>query len=433
MSQYHTLSVNLLNEGKLVESVLVLESEIITEQNLATILTLISNYVDSVISLTGKLDSKEEQMEFIQHAREFLRSRLVVGPMEIISHILPHLDKLEKQLSSLNYADSNEDEEDNFDRRDDLWQQPVTIDLWNRACNSTLDEILEQDENTGRLIAKLEEMSASLNTDLSSSDAGFSADNLTRFIEKVKYCNAFDLACPEIELRLSESDEEFRVFSLQQAESIIRSFAVNLRELGIARGSKLKAFYKRLSEISSKLAVDEKEYEARSKWNAFVREKSGDMDVIKNWKKSEELISASIEKTQRFLLDLQAMMPVTFGTKTEKQVQAIATEMGQQIAKMAERRQQEYDAWALRQIKATLAVGSEHKGFIDNEEKIGDAMIDNHGEIDIRLVSHEVQRAYSEIFELLFSRLDQDHNDPGGKLHTLEKMLVRKKKQLTDF
>lgn len=433
MSQYHTLSVNLLNEGKLVESVLVLESEIIAEQDLATILNLISNYVDSIISLTGKLGSREEQKEFIQHAREFLRSRLVVGSMEIISHILPHLGKLEKQLSSLNYADSNEDEEDDFDRRDDLWQQPVTIDLWNRACNSTLDEILEQDEDTGKLIAKLEEMSASLNTDLSSSDAEVAADNLTKFIERVKYCNAFDLACPEIELRLSESDEEFRVFYLQQAESIIRSFAVNLGELGIARASKLKDFYKRLNEISTQLAVYEKEKEARSKWNAFVRAKSDDRDVIKNWRKSEELISASIEKTQRFLLDLQAMMPVTFGTAIEKQVQAIATEMGQRVAKMAEKRQQNYDAWALGKIKTSLKTGSKHKNFFDDEVKIGEALIDNHGEIDIRLVSNEVQRAYSEVFELLFSSLDKDHNDPGGKLHTLEKMLLRKKKQLTDF
>ncbi len=65
-------------------------------------------------------------------------------------------------------------------------------------------------------------------------------------------------------------------------------------------------------------------------------------------------------------------------------------------------------------------------------------MIQHFGPIDLRILSHEVQRCYNEVFELLFQKLDspddaKDFDKRGTKLHVLKAMMKTPKTPLGDF
>ena len=60
------------------------------------------------------------------------------------------------------------------------------------------------------------------------------------------------------------------------------------------------------------------------------------------------------------------------------------------------------------------------------------------GQIDPRLLTIEVQRCYTEVFEYLFARLPgpkskDDFSTEGSKLNVLREMADKKKKALADF
>jgi len=135
---------------------------------------------------------------------------------------------------------------------------------------------------------------------------------------------------------------------------------------------------------------------------------------------------------------LQEVAAHVAGTTFAQKMNDAAAILNESVSKALAAQQTRYDRWAVARVRSGYEKGKKHIGIIDEEELLGDEMISSFGSIDTRLLGHEAQRCYSEVFELLFEHLDKpdepgDFDKRGNKLYVLSRMMGAKKRTLADF
>jgi hypothetical protein len=270
-------------------------------------------------------------------------------------------------------------------------------------------------------------------------------------LEQVRSAQQFDLGLAEairVLDSISSSDECFAGYLLQQADQILRNLAVDTAEVSSWRNKKLISVVQRLSIESEATSAKVKERDAQVRFKAFEAKFKNEVELLNSLPSPGSLAYpdgvlqkkiAAIQKSMQGLLELS---PALSGTEYAQKITVKFHNLQAKAIKWSQEQQRRYDQWAMSNIRKGYQEASEHisKVVLDDEEKIARAIICHFAEIDVRLLSPEVQRTYSEIFEIVYGRLNapkrdekKDFTDKGGKLYTLKEMMGKPKKSVSDF
>lgn len=260
------------------------------------------------------------------------------------------------------------------------------------------------------------------------------------------FARDFDRTDREISslLELARSAAASRVaYVLQQAEALLRPFAVEMEKLDSHRRTRLDKLLTTLRTAGDAAAQRTRDDEAETKWREFEARSGREMESLRGWKTPELLYrdrgcTLRLEDARTIGQALQELLPSFLQTKVVKRVTDKMAEIQAIVGRLSEERQLRYNRWAIRQIEQGYGDGKKHLGVIDNEKELDDSMVSHFGAIDTRLLGAEVQRCYGEVFESLFQRLDspdnaQDFEKRGTKLHALKAMMNATKCTLEDF
>lgn len=269
-------------------------------------------------------------------------------------------------------------------------------------------------------------------------------------LEQARYTQQFNLGLFEVDKLLNSiatCDEQIAGYRLQQADQILRNFATDTSETASLQNDKLISAIKRLSKESDSVSAKIKSREAKVRFQAFEASFKADVEQLNAmatpinhtpsglWQRK----ITAVQKSMQGLLELStALSDTEYAPKLTAKFQDIQ----KKAVQYSNQQQTMYDQWAMSQIRAGYKAATEHikRVTLDDEKKISKAIVDYFGPIDLRFLSPEVQRTYSEIFELVYARLnstkkdaDKDFNDKGGKLYTLNAMMTVPKLNLSYF
>lgn len=270
-------------------------------------------------------------------------------------------------------------------------------------------------------------------------------------LEQVRSAQQFDMALDEANRLLeniSSSDESLAGYMLQHVDQILRNLVVDTTEISSWRSKKLVSSVQRLGTESEKASVRAKEQNAKVRFKAVEASFKKEIEELNSLPlpgKSvhpDGALQKRITAIQKIMQRLLELSPVFSGTEFALKITTKFHDLQAKAIKWSQEQQQRYDLWAMSNIRNGYQEATKHirKVGLDNEEKISRAIIHYFAEIDVRLISPEVQRTYSEIFELVYGRLKapkrdegNDYKEKGGKLYTLKGMMDKTKKSLSDF
>ena len=429
LTNYETQSKQFFSDGHSRAALIILEKGLTHDPDE---LNLLSMYVEMSKKIFAAFPS-EDRIEPLARLEEFVLSRLAYTSLEH-AHEIIHIAAGVANVREALLTDLGKDE-DVFDENDLLWKRA-------QAGHLNPDDYLDENsDNLEQTICKMESMLEQLPSRLTEEAA---VERIAGALAKAKLAQAFDIAHNEIEMRIAHclysSDDPLAVYSLQQAETLLRNFAVDAEKFGVRRREIANKTHAQLKAASEKLADKARETDAHTKWEEFWSANRDTFNRIKHWADPSGSAQEQLKKLNEMIYVMQGIVPSLAGTEAGKEAFTTFNEAGNLLGKIAVTQQRRYDKWAISQVRKGYKNGSEHAGIIDDEEKIARALIDDFGPIDTRLLSSEVQRTYSEVFELLFERLDKpskdekkDYKNKGGKLYTLKAMMDITKKSLSEF
>jgi hypothetical protein len=178
-------------------------------------------------------------------------------------------------------------------------------------------------------------------------------------------------------------------------------------------------------------------------WNAFIKVHGTKIQDAKNWftKKDSEIKGSSqqyIDELKDIMRVLQELLPRLNHLDIYRKAVSLAEELGLLMGQAANTQQMEYNKWVMSLLIEAMRKGDEYIGIIDNEKALAKSMVDILGPIDTRVLTQEVSRCYTEVFEHLFSHLDRPHTDKdfeseGSKLKLLKDLFEHSKRTMQDF
>lgn len=267
----------------------------------------------------------------------------------------------------------------------------------------------------------------------------------------VRVCQELDTAVSEAESLIEackKAELSLRGYILQQADQILRNYATTAMKLGgIKHNSYLKVLQLLESESNSN-AREERATEARrihqkpaDDLGEAIRKARNNLNQI-NGSLPDKSIQTRLDMLRDPVRHLSECLPLISGTEYSDKAAKQLLEAQTTLLDLLQRQQKRYDLWALATIRSGYKYALNHISTVlpDNEAKIAIQLIKYFGEIDVRLLSPDIHRSYSEVFELLFERLNKpkkdekkDYDDKGSKLYTLKEMMEKPKKSLSDF
>ena len=271
-------------------------------------------------------------------------------------------------------------------------------------------------------------------------------------VEQVRSAQQFDMALADADRVLdsiSSSDECVAGYLLQQVDQILRNLAIDTTEIASWRSKKFISAVQRLSTESENASVKAKERDVQERFNAMevtFKKEIEELNSLPSPNNSTFNPDGSLQKKlvaiQKSMQRLLEISPGLSGTGFAQKVSSKLQDLQSMAIKWSQQQQNRYDLWAMESIRNGYREATVHISKIvpNDEKKIAQAVISRFGEIDVRLLSPEVQRTYSEIFEIVYARLNspkkdesKDFDDKGGKLFTLKEMMDKSKKSLSDF
>lgn len=362
--------------------------------------------IECVVALADEIAAEAE------HANDELEVKLLLSDTEIV-----YLESAKNGTLSMNgIATLN-------------GMVPITESAFSDAAHS-LDKLLDYASSA----------------DIDSRSIGLIQDVL----EQVRSAQQFDAALAEADRLLDSahsSAECFAGYMLQQADQILRNLVVGTTGIASWRTQKLISAVQRLSSESEKVSANAKEREAKERFQAMeilFKQDIEKLNALPNPSSTnlDGAFQAKLTAMQNPMQRLLALSPILSGTEYAAKLSDKLQELQSKAIKWSQDQQRRYDQWAMLRIRKGYEAGSKHisKVVPDDEEKIASALIDYFAEIDVRYLSPDVQRSYSEIFEIVYGRLNapkrdekKDYADKGGKLYALMKMMDKPKKSLSDF
>jgi hypothetical protein len=419
---------DLFATGRHVEALLVLERAI---NQYPGELSLVDDYIVASKEVIAK-EHRESQTEHLESLEAFVKSRVLTAPLELVPQLVERASEL--RTSALAAVESRQDRQP-FDTESQVWKD---------ACAGKLALEPPQDPAVAKSrLAELERIRDSLPEE--------TAEDVIRNLDNaIAWCRlavSFDAARVEADRLVGAAAAipaiERAGYLLQHADSILRPFAVEGDRLDGHRQKALDEALKRLKAESDNLTRRAREAEAKDKWESFWEQHGSAIESCRSWTAPSEAdpdgsCQSHINSTRRVAQALQEVAAHVAGTTFAQKMNDAAAILNESVSKALAAQQTRYDRWAVARVRSGYEKGKKHIRIIDEEELLGDKMISSFGSIDTRLLGHEAQRCYSEVFELLFEHLDKpdepgDFDKRGNKLYVLSRMMGAKKRTLADF
>ncbi|MEF8759177.1 MAG: hypothetical protein V5B36_05480 [Candidatus Accumulibacter sp. UW25] len=436
-SQFKEKAQQLYDCGKVQESYFILENAI---SRYPSDLSIVYSYL-SFLQNVGENEPIATQLEGFDRSIALLLNCLTHIALGEVDSVVNMIDDFRSKREKLISLLSNN--ENTFDEQHHLWL--------NAVADSFREDFPTDDRSLERLICDIEAFQEIIPESMAGSSP---ATRLDTYLKRARLAREFDAVKMDVDNRLSKhclsKDSTLAPYSLQHLETLLRGFSVDSENLDKGRVYKLKNLIEKLRETSDHVASSIKKREAKIKWKDYQTTYKNDLDrysrgvnIVRGYGPqifADQVIETNMATIRRLMQSAQEVIPVTIGTPSAKDVYEELTKLSSLIVQMAAEQQKKYERWAIGRIKSGYIIGSEHAGMIDDEKKIAQSLIDHFGEIDIRLLGHESQLIYSEVFSLLFERLDKpsrnatkDFKSESNKLYTLEQMMLKSKKCLSDF
>lgn len=323
---------------------------------------------------------------------------------------------------------------------------PTSDDLLNEFINEALaflDLLSPQDRPT-----RAAELAAFLRARLATlSDEGVARvlatiDQLDS-IEPTVAPDASDVvAVLEKELK-AVRDEPLRLRA-QRLRAIAESIEEQLEVVEEEQRDRFVALNDKLVDADLELARELRADDARRMFARFQKERGDEITRITSWRRpglveQDGACQRQLDDVRGLLATLQPVATAAVDTKTGADVDTLAAKLQAAGTRAAREQQLRYDRWALDRMRVGFDAANEYLGrIVDNEPKLGAEILRYFGDIDVRQLGPEAQRAYGEMFEHLFKKLDDvksgdDISKPGTKLHVLKELLNRSKVDVTAF
>ena len=419
---------DLFASGRHVEALLILERAI---NEYPGELSLVDDYIVASREVIAK-EHRESQAEHLESLEAFVKSRVLTAPVELVPELVQRASELRR--SALAAAESRQDQQP-FDTESQVWKD---------ACAGKL--ALEPPQDPAVAKSRLADLERIRDT-VPDATAEEVIRNLDNAIAWCRLAVGFDAARVEADRLVGAAGAiptvERAAYLLQHVESMLRPFALEGDRLDGHRQNALDEAIKRLKAESDRLTRGAREAEAKGKWESFWKQHGSAIESCKSWTApstsyADGSCQTHISSTRRIALALQEVAAHVTGTTFGQKMNDAAASLNESVSNALAAQQTRHDKWAVAQVKSGYEEGKKHIGVIDDEKKLGEAMISHFGSIDTRLLGHEAQRCYSEVFELLFERLDkpgdpEDFGEQGNKLYVLSKLMEAKKRTLAEF
>jgi hypothetical protein len=256
----------------------------------------------------------------------------------------------------------------------------------------------------------------------------------------IRTAQQFDIGITEADRVLdsiSSSDECLAGYLLQQADQILRNLSSGTAEIASWRNNRLISAVQRLGSESEKASAKIKERDAQIRFKAFEAKFKNEVETLNSLASPGPVASpdgvlqkkiAAIQKSMQGLLELS---PALSGTEYAQKITVKFHNLQAKAIKWSQEQQRRYDQWAMSNIRKGYQEASKHisKVVLDDEEKISRAIVSHFAEIDVRLLSPEVQRTYSEIFEIVYGRLNAPKRDEKKDFTDIKRECSTKGKQ----
>lgn len=245
----------------------------------------------------------------------------------------------------------------------------------------------------------------------------------------------FDLAC-------QESDATVTAYLLQSCEAAVRQVVLLEPQVDSERVEAGRVLLAALRQESERVQEQVQREEAEAAWTSFEKEHRTKRRAVETWKRPKKVAldgacTRHLNAVQELMQAVQRVLPRLAHPNVQQKATALLESLGEKLEEAAVAQQRRYNQHAMAAIQTGYKAGVEHAGFIDNERKIGKALIDHLGPLDLRHLTSEVQRCYSEVFEYLYGRLDRpgsanDFESDKNKLYVLKEMFDADKTPLDD-
>ncbi len=234
------------------------------------------------------------------------------------------------------------------------------------------------------------------------------------------------------------------VMLLQQAEQAVRQLVTWPENDG--RVQKIGQMLDKLRIEGDRMAEAGRKDDAEAVWDRFQLTFEQQLVEARYWFAGNGPakidgsghIQNQIRRIQVLMRALQDVLPKLNHQDVAKKAIVVAEEFSNLMTVASQKQQRAYNEWAMTLLKKAMKEGDVHTGVIDDEVSLGKSMENNFGPIDTRLLTQEVHRCYTEVFEHLFSHLDKPDNEndfekPGAKLKLLRDLFAFQKKDPQDF
>ena len=275
-------------------------------------------------------------------------------------------------------------------------------------------------------------------------------DHLEIWIDKLEtaleICTLLRESNQFIDAALSAEEPTESAYLMQLAEQQNRQLVVRRLELTAEQQSQVHALTRRVESASETIVERKRQRQDQRLWTKLEQAHSDIEDILSedlprardNVKKGGGKFTKRIERREKVLREVNDLLP-QFRTQDfrERAIDTIEL-LSDQLEVLQMRRQQTYNKFALHYIGEALDEGYGDTGKLGTKSRLGRSIRFNLGKIDRRYLTEEVNRAYSEVFEILFNGLKKaksadDFEEPGRKLFTLKKMTNKEPTPIDSF
>ena len=406
---------------------------------------LLQEYASLIISTSGRYGkaSPSEVLDVCDQVEGLLLDQARRADSEYLQEILALADDLDtiREMALAEDVSANADrqqapatEDDHILQRVRSWEEygiPEDVPGAIQKVKQALDE-------AGEVHAAIESEGGST---LNGLDAW-----ITRLEATVEVHYLLNDADARIEAALSEDETTEAAYLLQSAERTIQQLVMLRSEVDDAWRSKVHTITRRLEEASQSIAERKTLRTDQHHWDTFEQKHSNTANLLSenlptvpdSVNRGYSKFTSRIEDRETVLRALNHMLSQLQTQNFQQKAVETIEQLSDQLDKLQTRRQQAYNKYALHYVAKALEAGVEQTGVLGDSKILAKVMIKHLGKIDRMYLTEEVNRAYSEVFELLFGNLkkaksQEDFDEPGRKLHMLKRMAEKEATHINSF
>jgi hypothetical protein len=244
-------------------------------------------------------------------------------------------------------------------------------------------------------------------------------------VEKAFQCIEHSLTKPET------------VYLIQHVDGLLRQLVVLATSLNEKWQIKTSGAIDQLRKFDNKREKETVSIPQKAELDIFFSKINQEIsNTVRRWDKNQ----IKLKEFESLIKKIQIFKIQNTWCLAENIIKQVEDDIQKKVRGISKKQHQEYNQWAIREIRRALTLGVEAMGVRTNRKKIGGAVINHLSYIDTRYLTIEVNRMYSEVFEYLYKELkkpkrveDIDDESNTKRLGVLNKMYSKSYKNITEF